>query len=137
MGPLISLFCTSCDICPEFQKQGESCKLHASSPACNKFFRYISMCDICQLLASHRGSWTPCTLTFLADWHSNLLSYWNYYSSATNGVTVHLIDNYFPQFVKDGFLLKCVPSQKAKCFLFSTKGCACRSIFEMYCVHVY
>ena len=42
MGPLISLFWTSGDVCPGFQSQSGFPHLHASSPVHNGFLRFTS-----------------------------------------------------------------------------------------------
>ena len=47
VGPLISLFWTSGDVCPGIQRPGRSLTiLHVLSPACDGLLR-TSMCDTC------------------------------------------------------------------------------------------
>ena len=42
VGPLTPLFRTSGDVCPGFQSQGESSRLHVLAPTRNKFLRFTS-----------------------------------------------------------------------------------------------
>ena len=52
VGPLISLFWTSGDICPGFQSQGGSLAWKASSTACNAFLRFTSGATPANLLTA-------------------------------------------------------------------------------------
>ena len=51
-GLLIPLFWTSGNICPGFQSQGRSLRLHTSSPAHNGFLRFTSGVTPADLLAA-------------------------------------------------------------------------------------
>ena len=60
MRPLIP---TSGDICPWFQSQSGFSRLHALSPACNKFLRFTSGAKPADLLAASMATklFHPCT----------------------------------------------------------------------------
>ena len=56
MGPLIPLFWTSGDVCLQFQSQGGTPHLHASSLACNGILRFTSGVTSADLLEANMAA---------------------------------------------------------------------------------